>query len=238
MIVSPRVAQRRDRDHGGNAAAVLADVGQLVDVFDAARGLEHQRLEAGRDRRAELDAERLGAGDHFLRIGDVGRRDLVRDFGGRVAEHAFGADVEDLDHALGVGRDAREVGAVEDGALQRARRQQRLRVPGGGVRVGVDRVPCRCSAWCCVARLGGHERRRRAARQIDGEDASDAGEVARRDVPIVRFGCPPAEGEAQAQARSIGIALLERVKQPVDVAARPDRRIRPGSRSAPDRPWR
>ncbi len=119
-----RVAQRRDRHHRREAAAVLADVGQLVDVLDPARGLEHQRLEAGRDRRAELDAERLGARDHFLRIGDVGRRDLVHHLGGRVAQHPLGADVEDLDDALGVGGDAREVGAVEDRALQGARFQQ------------------------------------------------------------------------------------------------------------------
>jgi hypothetical protein len=77
MIAFLRVAQRRDRHHRREAAAVLADVGELVDVLDAARGLEDERLEARRDRRAELDAERLGARDHFLRIGDVGRRDLV-----------------------------------------------------------------------------------------------------------------------------------------------------------------
>ena len=112
----------------GKAAAVLADVGQLVDVFDAARRLEHQRLEAGRDRRAELEAERLGARDQFLRVGNVGRRDLVHHVGGGVAEHPLGADVEDLDDALGVGGDAREIGAVEDRALQRARLQQRCRL--------------------------------------------------------------------------------------------------------------
>ena len=116
-----RVAQRRDRHHRREPAAVLADVGQLVDVLDAARGLEHQRLEARRDRGAELDAERRGARDDFLRIGDVGRRDLVHHLGGGVAQHPLGADVEDLDDALGVGGDAREVGAVEDRALQRAR---------------------------------------------------------------------------------------------------------------------
>ena len=83
----------------------------------------------GRDRRPELDAQRLGARDHFLRIGDVGRRDLVHHLGGRVAEHPLGADVEDLDDALGVGGDAREVGAVEDRALQGAGFQQRFGVP-------------------------------------------------------------------------------------------------------------
>ena len=44
------VAQRRDRHDCRKAAAVLADVGQLVDVLDPARGLEHQRLEARRNR--------------------------------------------------------------------------------------------------------------------------------------------------------------------------------------------
>ena len=117
-----RVAQRRDGHHRREPAPVLADVGQLVDVLDPARGLEDQRLEARRDRGSELDAQRLGARDHLLRIGNVGRRDLVHHFGGRVAQHPLGADVEDLDDALRVGGDAREVGAVEDRALQRASR--------------------------------------------------------------------------------------------------------------------
>src|ERR1700680_4555216 len=55
-----RVAQGGDRHDRREAAAILADIGQLVDVLDAAGGLEHQRLEAGRDRRGELDAPRLG----------------------------------------------------------------------------------------------------------------------------------------------------------------------------------
>src|SRR5664280_732866 len=73
--------------------------------------------------------EFCGPRDHFLRIGDVGRRDLVHHFGGRVAQHPLGPDVEDLDDALRVRRDAREVGAVEDRALQSARLQQRLLAP-------------------------------------------------------------------------------------------------------------
>ena len=40
------VAQRRDRHDGRKAAAILADVGQFVDVLDAARRLEGQGLEA------------------------------------------------------------------------------------------------------------------------------------------------------------------------------------------------
>jgi hypothetical protein len=37
---------------------------------------------------------------------------------GGIAEHAFGADIEDLDHALFIGGNAGEVGAVEDCVLQ------------------------------------------------------------------------------------------------------------------------
>ena len=113
-----RVAQRRDRHHRRKPAAILADVGQLVDVLDPARGLEHQSLEARRDRGAKFGAQLLGARDHFLRIGNIGRRDLVHHFGGRIAQHALGADIEDLNDALGVGGDAREIGAVENRALQ------------------------------------------------------------------------------------------------------------------------
>ena len=46
-----------------------------------------------------------GARHHFLRIVNVARADLVHDFGGRVAQHALGADVEELDDALLVGGD-------------------------------------------------------------------------------------------------------------------------------------
>ena len=126
------VAQRRDRDDRREAAAVLADVGQLVDVLDAARGLEHQRLESRRNRGCQLEAQRFGARDHFLRIGNVGRRDLVHDVGGRIAQHAFGADIEDLNDALLVGGDAREVGAVEDRVLQGAGLKQGLFAPDLG----------------------------------------------------------------------------------------------------------
>jgi len=45
-----RVAQRRDRHNGRKAAPVLADVGQFVDVLDAAGSLEDQGLETRRDR--------------------------------------------------------------------------------------------------------------------------------------------------------------------------------------------
>ena len=133
-----RITERGDGHDSREAAPILADVGQLIDVLDATRGLEHQRLETGRDRGSELDAEGFCPNDHFLRIGDVGRRDLVHHFRGRVSQHPFGADVEDLDDALGVGGYAREVGAAEDRALQRSRLQQGFfGLLAGGV-VGAD----------------------------------------------------------------------------------------------------
>ena len=58
------------------------------------RGFEHQRLEARRNWGSELEAQRLGAHDHFLGIGNVGRGDLVQHIGGRVAQHALRTDIE------------------------------------------------------------------------------------------------------------------------------------------------
>jgi hypothetical protein len=66
----------------------------------------------------------LGAGDQFLGIGNVGGGDGVDHFRGRIAQHPLGPDVEDLDHALGVGGDAGEIGAVENRALQGPRLEQ------------------------------------------------------------------------------------------------------------------
>ena len=154
-----RVAQRRDGHHRREPAPILADVGQLIDVLDPARGLEHQGLEARRDRGSELDAQRLGARDHFLRIGNVGRRDLVHHFGGRVAQHPLGADVEDLNDALRVGGDAREVGAVENRALQGPRLEQRLfRLLARGV-VGADQQIADDGVLRVAQRRDGHHRR-------------------------------------------------------------------------------
>ena len=42
----------------------------------------------------------------------------VGDFGRRETEHAFGADIENLNDALGIGGDTREIRAVEYRALQ------------------------------------------------------------------------------------------------------------------------
>ena len=100
----------------------------------------------------ELDAQRLRARDHFLRIGDVGRRDLVHHLRGRVAQHPLGADIEDLDDALRVRGDAREVGAVEDRALQGPGLQQYLfgllSRRAIGALGGVHRQPRRVDAVC------------------------------------------------------------------------------------------
>ncbi len=95
----------------------VEDIGQLVDVLDPARGFEDQRLEPGGNRRTELDAECLGADDPFVRIGNIGRRDLVHHLGGGVAQHPLGADVEDLNDARRVSGDTGESRAVENRVL-------------------------------------------------------------------------------------------------------------------------
>ena len=101
-----RVTQRGDGHHRRQPRAILAHIGQFIDVLDPARGLEHQRLEARRDHRAKLGAERFRACHHLLRVGDIGRRDLVHHLGRGVAKHALGPDVEDLDDAARIRRDA------------------------------------------------------------------------------------------------------------------------------------
>ena len=50
-------------------------------------------------------------------------------------------------------------------------------------------------------------------RQVDGEDASFAGQRARIDSAVVSFDAPSAERETQAQARSIGASLFERAEE-------------------------
>ena len=130
--------------------SVFAEVGQLVDVLDATRGLEHQGLEAGRDGGGELGAQRLGAQHDLVRIGDIGRGDAVEHIRRRVAQHALGADVEDLDHTALVGGDAGEVGAVEDGGLQRASLQQVALAPRLGSTHGFNRRAARGRHRTCI----------------------------------------------------------------------------------------
>ncbi|MNN54579.1 hypothetical protein D3C81_1694020 [compost metagenome] len=101
-----RIAQGRHGDDGGETAAILADVGQFINVFDAARGLEHERFHAGRDDGVEFGTEGGCARDDFLRVRNTGRRQLVDHVARRITEHAFGAHVENLDYALRIGGDA------------------------------------------------------------------------------------------------------------------------------------
>ena len=140
-----------DGNHCGKAAAILADVGQVVNVFDAAGSLQHQGLEPRCDLRSELDAERGDWRGDFLRVGDVGGGDLVGDFRGGVTEHALRTHVENLDDSLGVGGDAEEVGTVENGALQRACLEERLFADFVmGFRDGSGSRPIRCSLRRCI----------------------------------------------------------------------------------------
>src|ERR1700730_4719276 len=68
---------------------------------------------------------------------EVGRRDLVHHIGSGVAQHPLGADVEDLSDTLRVGGDTREVGAVENRALQSAGFKQHFLAPSFEYAVGV-----------------------------------------------------------------------------------------------------
>ena len=60
----------------GKPAAITADVGQLRRISSMPReALKTRASETRRDRGAGLDAQRLGARDHFQRVGNIGRRD-------------------------------------------------------------------------------------------------------------------------------------------------------------------
>ena len=114
------VPQSRDGNNRRKPAAVLANIRQLVNVFDAARCLKDQRVKPGRNKRPQFRAEGFCARDHFLCIGNIRRGDFIDHFRRRVAEHPLRADVEDLNHAVGIGRDTGEIGAVKNSALQGA----------------------------------------------------------------------------------------------------------------------
>jgi hypothetical protein len=45
--------------------------------------------------------------------------DLIQNVGRGIAQHALGPDIEDLNHPTCIGCNAREICAVENGALQR-----------------------------------------------------------------------------------------------------------------------
>jgi len=56
----------------------------------------------------------LGAtGGRSLRIGDIGRSDLIHHVDGRIAERSLGTDIGYLDDGFLVGGHTREIGAVE-----------------------------------------------------------------------------------------------------------------------------
>ncbi|MCY1174432.1 hypothetical protein D9M73_146340 [compost metagenome] len=112
------IAQRRDGHDRRETAAVLADIGQLVDVFNPARGLEGQGFKARRDGGGELKAQRLRPCHHFFRVMDVAGVDLVDDLFGQVAQHQFGAHIKKLNDAFFVGGNDGEVGAGQDCVLQ------------------------------------------------------------------------------------------------------------------------
>ena len=112
------IAKRRDRDHCRKTAAIFTNIGQLVNVFDAARSFKYQGLETRRNRCGKFDAQSFRTGDHFRRIRNIGRRDLVHHIGSGIAEHALSTDVENLNDTFGVGGNARKIGTIENGALQ------------------------------------------------------------------------------------------------------------------------
>jgi hypothetical protein len=64
-------------------------------------------------------------------------------------------------------------------------------------------------------RDGGH----RDPRKVDGKHASFAGDVPTIDPAVMSFDGPSAERETEAQAGSIGSALLERAEQFVNIPA-------------------
>jgi hypothetical protein len=112
MISVIIVTQRRDRDDRRKAAAVLADIGQFVDVFDPAEALKVNASKPGAIGSCQLEAQGQCPRLHFLRIMDVARVDLVHDLAGVIAQHALGADIEQLDDAFLVGGDDRKLGLV------------------------------------------------------------------------------------------------------------------------------
>ena len=121
-----RIAQCGDGDDGREAAAVLANIRQLVDILDAAGRLENECLKPGCDRGLQFDAQGLGTRDDFSWIRDVRRSDLVDYIFGGVAKHALSTDIEDLYDAFCVGRNLGEVGTVKDGSLQCFSPKQRV----------------------------------------------------------------------------------------------------------------
>ena len=61
-------------------------------------------------------------------------------------------------------------------------------------------------------RPGGSLRLGSGSRQLDGEDTTDAGDVAHSDVAPDGFDASTANRQAEAEPRSVGCALLEGAK--------------------------
>src|SRR5688572_25747460 len=57
-------------------------------------------------------------------------------------------------------------------------------------------------------------------RQVDREDASRSGQIARMEPAMIRLDAPSAEREAKAEARAVRAALLEWPEQVIDVPGR------------------
>jgi hypothetical protein len=126
------VARGRHRHHGRQPRVVTLEVREFIDVLDAFSGLEHQRREARRDADAALVTEFVRAQGQLLRVRQIGRGRQVDHVGGGVAQHPFGASVEQLDRDACIGRDAREAGALQDGRL-RANSSTCQRAPSASV---------------------------------------------------------------------------------------------------------
>jgi hypothetical protein len=132
------VAQRRDGHHRRGSGCRPCGCRSARRCLRSARGLEHQRLEAGvigvpSSTLSALARAMTSCGSE-MSAGVI----CVHHVGGGVAEHPLGADVEDLDDALRVGGDAREVGAVKDRTLKGPRVEERL--PVSNAYVGGSRI--------------------------------------------------------------------------------------------------
>jgi hypothetical protein len=80
------------------------------------------------DRDSNLGTQRFGAREYFLRIVQIGGRELIHHFRSHVTQHAFGTAVEDLNDAPNIRRNDREGGTSQDRVLQCFGLEQRLPV--------------------------------------------------------------------------------------------------------------
>ena len=158
-----RIAQRSHGYHRREAAAIFADVAQLINILNAARGFEHQRFKAGRNRCAQLNAQRLRARDHLGRVGNIRRRNFVHHIHCGVTQHTLCTDVKNLDDAIGIGGNAGKIRAVENCVLQRTGFDQCvLSLLARGV-VSADQQIANDRVLCIAQRSHGYHRREAAA---------------------------------------------------------------------------